>query len=125
MFQEIKTVILAGGTVKHEYKRKIGDWFSEIKISTFQGGPWLWGEPFLKLRDAMVDGELDLDEAIKLFGRAAFGKKNLGVAYEGIRKHKLTEKDLEYLQEDEIKALVKQYFDEFYEQDFPFMAEFE
>lgn len=62
MFQEIKTIILAGGTVKCGYKQKWEQWVSTIEISTdMRGiGGWLNGEPFIPLRDDMVNGKLDL-----------------------------------------------------------------
>lgn len=129
MFQEIKTIILAGGTVKCGYKQKWEQWVSTIEISTattadMRGiGGWLNGEPFIPLRDDMVNGKLDLDRAIREFGRAAFGKENLAVAFVGIIKYKLAD-DLDTLPEKELKSLVKKYLKEYYDQDYPFFAEF-
>jgi hypothetical protein len=65
---------------------------------------------------------LKLDEAVELFVETAFCKRNIAVAFDGIRRHNLTDRDFESLSDTELKSLVRQYLKEYYEQDFPFMV---
>lgn len=120
--EAIKAIVLSGGTVKFPWKRGIKSWFSEIKISTINERAFLDGEPFIGLRSRMLDGTLKLDEAVELFVEKAFCKRNLAVAFDGIRRHNLTDKDFENLSDEELKSLVRRYLNEYYKQDFPFMV---
>jgi hypothetical protein len=136
MFNEIKAVILAGGSVKFPWKSNVASWYSELSISNspYIKGFQLDGEPFMnlkykKLDVPMVNGEFvyrfDLDEAVRIFGRTAFGKENIAVAFEGIKKHGLSKrKNFDSLSQRRLRELVRKYFDEFYDQDYPFINEF-
>lgn len=125
MIEQIKAIVLAGGTVKFAYKKGMEDWISDISLTVLSGHPFLQGEPFLRLQKRMLDNELPLDEALRVFGQAAFSPTNLALAIRGIREHHLTDKDLDDLDVAELRKLIRQYLAEFYAQDYPFVKEFE
>ncbi len=125
MIEQIKAIVLAGGTVNFAYKQGMEDWISYISLAVLNGNPFLQGEPFLRLQKRMLDNKLPLDEALRIFGQAAFSPTNLALAIRGIREHRLTDKDLDDLDVAEMRRLIRQYLAEFYAQDYPFAKEFD
>ncbi len=61
----------------------------------------------------------ELDQAIDLLIDKVFHRGNLALAVEGIRKHRLTDEDLDYLDPATYKALLKKYQDEYFAKDYP------
>lgn len=115
----IKQLVLLGGQVNLPYKRTMRDHMGEVKLfqcklypqePMINGVHWPYG----------TDRFDTLDEAIEFAMKTVFTRKNLALAFNGIRKRVMTEKDLDDLTEDELKELVKKYNDEFFEVDFPF-----
>lgn len=119
MRETIKEIVLAGGMVNFPFKRSHKDWFGEAKIMQIKLYP---NEPIINSVHWPYGMERfdTLDEALDFYMKTVFTKKNLALAYNGIRKREMTTKDFDDLPEGEIERLCKQYNDEFFAIDYPF-----
>lgn len=111
--ESIKAVYLLGGTVSFAFKEKSDSWMTEYKIFRLSENPVVVC-PFNKEFKPE-----ELDKAIDLLIDKVFHRGNLALAVEGIRKHRLTDEDLDYLDPATYKALLKKYQDEYFAKDYP------
>lgn len=121
MRETIKAVVQAGGMVQFSYKRGHKDWIGEAKIGCHKLYPnkpmtyyvmWPYGWERYET----------LDEALDFYMKTVFTRKNLALAYTGIRNRVMTTKDFDDLPEAELKRLVKEYNDKFFAEDYPFVG---
>ena len=119
MRDTIKAIVEAGGMVQFPFKRGMKDWFGEAKIMQHRLYP---GEPVIHSVHWPYGMERfnTLDEAIDFYMKTVFTRKNLALTYQGIRKRDMLVKDFDDMTDEEIKALIKKYKDEFFDIDYPF-----
>lgn len=120
--EAIKTIVENGGLVQYPHKKGIKDWFGENKIywcgSVRPNEPWSVSSPY-----EGYDNYKTLDEAIDRFCAITFTRKNIALAYEGIRKHKLMDEQyFDDVSESKIRRLVKKYNVEYFDTDYPEFA---
>ncbi len=111
---EIMAIVKAGGTVcfpikyrhqDHVEDAKIGRGDDKIRVNT----PYEW---------QVFDN--NIEEAVDYFIKRVFTRKNIVLAYKGIRNRKMTDvKWLYDLDEKELRVLVQKYFDDYFDQDYP------
>lgn len=110
MKEMIRAILKSGGMVSFPYKERLEDWILEAKISRCV----VFGDAF-HLREFPT-----MDEAIDNFISRVFTKKNLGLAISGLRRHDMTDVDLDDLTEEQLQALIDQYFEQYFATDYPF-----
>lgn len=115
----IRQIVLTGGMVQFPHKTGMKDWMSEAKIGRFKlrAGEQVmyyvnWSVGYQKFED--------LELALDFYMRTVFTRRNLALAFVGIRFHDLCDKHLDDLSDEQLKALVKKYNDEYFAKDYPF-----
>ncbi len=78
----IKEILLSGGSIRFSYKEKKKDWIGEARIYSLSGGFGLKPKIILEIPTLEIKGRAefeynDMDNAIVLFEKLVFNKKNL------------------------------------------------
>lgn len=119
----IRTLVLSGGHVKYPFKGEMEDWFGNNSIfHTDVEGYKEKGNFVVDTDGGLYTRFVEIDDAVAFFCSKTFNRGNLGLAYDGIRKHKLTSTEFDDLEQSEIKALCQQYWDEHFATDYPEFA---
>lgn len=117
MKEQIKLIVESGGSVSFPYKTKMSEWVETADIGKVNDENLV--DPYY----ISIHGQYfkTLEEALDVYMRKVFTKKNLGLGIQGIYRHKLNNKYLDDMKEAEVKALILKYFDEYYLIDFPWL----
>ena len=121
MRELIRSIVEAGGMVTFPYKRKHDDHMGEARITIVNTDILGPDSPrFLMWWPCGFDRFDTLDKALDAYMHIVFHPKNLALAYEGIRRRKLTGKHLDDLTKQELIHLVKLYQRDYFKSDYPF-----
>lgn len=114
MRDQIKYIVEHGGLVHFSHKVSIPEWMGNAQIffSDYNKKYTVQG------KHGVYNYYDNLDKAIDAFISLVFSKKNYALAIKGIRKYKLTDKDLDDVSNNELKKLCKLYFNEYYDKDY-------
>lgn len=114
--EAIRKLVLTGATVTYPFKTRTKDWIGEANISQMRpllrpDSKTMYGVHF---PDQGWDKYKTLDEALDVFCSRAITRRNIALAYAGIRALGWAN-DLDDLSEAELKALVKRFNDEHFD----------
>jgi hypothetical protein len=113
----IKAVLLLSGSVTFPFKKKIPEWYNEIKLTHLEldnHAPYIISDPY----EGTIE-YTDLNIAVSDFVNKSINKKNISLAFKGIRKHNLSEQDFEDMSDSTMRRLVRKYFAEYFDKDYP------
>jgi hypothetical protein len=117
--EAIKQIVLDRGKVSFPFKASFEDYFSDVKIFTSGLEENPDGKYIVLVQEGKFNYFHSIDKAVEFFCKKIFNKKNLALAYEGIRAHRLNNKDFDDLTNDEIENLCQIYWDNYYDEEYP------
>lgn len=114
MKEQIKQIINLGGYVEFPYKERLNEWMDTINISH----SYVLNSAVVCMHGIYKEFP-STEEAIQFFCKKAISKDNYGLVINGIRKHKIADKDLDDYSEEELKEMCDRYVREYFHKDYP------
>ncbi len=122
MKDHIIAVVEAGGEISFPYKTKLNEPFMSVKVGRLTPGLHRGDNLYFVYHPCReYDRFKTIEEAVDQAIKDVFVKTNVGLMIQGVRNHKLTDKQLDDLTDDEIRGLIKKYRDDHFATDYPWL----